>query len=170
METDAEMEATLMEEVAAGETCTWLKLENELWNLTVKGTDVVGYIQSFQELALLCPKMVLDEEEKIKRFKLHHTGSCIAKCGNCNRVGHITKDCWTPVAATNQRALVANQKNTVTCYEYGKQGHYLSECSKLKNQNRGNQAGNGEALGRVFDLGGGEANQDANDGTDNVND
>ncbi|GKA87371.1 putative reverse transcriptase domain-containing protein, partial [Tanacetum coccineum] len=45
---------------------------------------------------------------------------------------------------------------------YGRQGHYKSECLKLKNQNCGNQAGNGEAQGRAFDLGGGEANQDSN--------
>ncbi|GJX18973.1 reverse transcriptase domain-containing protein [Tanacetum coccineum] len=44
------------------------KLENELWNLTVKGTDVVSYTQCFQELALLCLKMVPDEEEKIERY------------------------------------------------------------------------------------------------------
>ncbi|GKE25789.1 putative reverse transcriptase domain-containing protein, partial [Tanacetum coccineum] len=44
------------------------KLENELWNLTVKGNDVVGYTQRFQELALLCPKIVLYKEEKIKRM------------------------------------------------------------------------------------------------------
>nr|GEU31872.1 hypothetical protein [Tanacetum cinerariifolium] len=46
------------------------KLENKLWNLTVKGTDVVGYTQRFQELALLCPKMVLDDKEKIERYVL----------------------------------------------------------------------------------------------------
>ncbi|GKF94504.1 reverse transcriptase domain-containing protein, partial [Tanacetum coccineum] len=44
------------------------KLKNVLWNLTVKGTDVVGYTQRFQELDLLCPKMVPDEEEKIERY------------------------------------------------------------------------------------------------------
>ncbi|GJV13555.1 hypothetical protein Tco_1355096 [Tanacetum coccineum] len=43
------------------------KLENELWNLTVKGTDVASYTQRYQELALLCLKMVPDEEEKIER-------------------------------------------------------------------------------------------------------
>ncbi|GJV97854.1 reverse transcriptase domain-containing protein [Tanacetum coccineum] len=32
------------------------KLETELWNLKVKGTDVIGYNQHFQELALLCVK------------------------------------------------------------------------------------------------------------------
>ncbi|GJT08218.1 reverse transcriptase domain-containing protein [Tanacetum coccineum] len=44
------------------------KLENELWNLTVKGTDLVGYTQRFQELVLLCPRMVPDEEDKEERF------------------------------------------------------------------------------------------------------
>ncbi|GKA08166.1 reverse transcriptase domain-containing protein [Tanacetum coccineum] len=44
------------------------KLENELRNLTLKGTDVAGYTQRFQELALLYPKMVPDEEEKIERM------------------------------------------------------------------------------------------------------
>ncbi|GKD44392.1 hypothetical protein Tco_1269037, partial [Tanacetum coccineum] len=29
------------------------KMENELWNLTVKGNDVVGYTRRFKELALL---------------------------------------------------------------------------------------------------------------------
>ncbi|GJZ99127.1 putative reverse transcriptase domain-containing protein, partial [Tanacetum coccineum] len=33
------------------------KMETELWNLSVKGTDIVGYIKCFQELALLCPAM-----------------------------------------------------------------------------------------------------------------
>ncbi|GJX84357.1 reverse transcriptase domain-containing protein, partial [Tanacetum coccineum] len=44
------------------------KMENELWNLIVKDNDVVGYTQRFQELALLRPKMVPDEEEKIERM------------------------------------------------------------------------------------------------------
>nr|GEU46245.1 hypothetical protein [Tanacetum cinerariifolium] len=38
--------------------------------------------------------------------------------------------------------LVANQKTAVTCYKCGKQRHYKDECSKLKNQNYGNQKGN----------------------------
>ncbi|GKA31822.1 hypothetical protein Tco_0718189 [Tanacetum coccineum] len=31
------------------------KMENGLWNLNVKGTNMVGYTKQFQELALLCP-------------------------------------------------------------------------------------------------------------------
>ncbi|GJV43465.1 putative reverse transcriptase domain-containing protein [Tanacetum coccineum] len=44
------------------------KLEAELWNLKVKGTDVIGYNQRFQELALLCVRMFPEESDKIKRY------------------------------------------------------------------------------------------------------
>ncbi|GJS19038.1 reverse transcriptase domain-containing protein [Tanacetum coccineum] len=44
------------------------KLEAELWNLKVKGTDVIGYNQRFQELALLCVRMFPEESEKIEKY------------------------------------------------------------------------------------------------------
>ncbi|GJX39473.1 putative reverse transcriptase domain-containing protein [Tanacetum coccineum] len=42
------------------------KVEAELWNLKVKGTDVVAYNQRFQELALLCDRMFLRDLTKLK--------------------------------------------------------------------------------------------------------
>ncbi|GKA18068.1 putative reverse transcriptase domain-containing protein [Tanacetum coccineum] len=44
------------------------KMEIELWNLAVKGNDLTAYTQRFQELILLCTKMVPDEEDKVERF------------------------------------------------------------------------------------------------------
>ncbi|GKB40803.1 reverse transcriptase domain-containing protein [Tanacetum coccineum] len=44
------------------------KIEVELWNLKVKGTDVVAYNQRFQELALLCDRMFPEETDKIERY------------------------------------------------------------------------------------------------------
>ncbi|GJU25950.1 putative reverse transcriptase domain-containing protein, partial [Tanacetum coccineum] len=44
------------------------KLEAELWNLKVKGTNVIGYNQRFQELALLCVRMFSEESDKIERY------------------------------------------------------------------------------------------------------
>ncbi|GJV48569.1 putative reverse transcriptase domain-containing protein [Tanacetum coccineum] len=44
------------------------KLEAELWNLKVIGTDVVRYNQHFQELALLCVRMFPEESDKIERY------------------------------------------------------------------------------------------------------
>ncbi|GJV18269.1 hypothetical protein Tco_1367289 [Tanacetum coccineum] len=75
------------------------------------------------------------------RCKLHHTGPCTVKCSSCTRVGHMTRDYTTPVPITTQRPPIANQKLVVTCFGYCAQGHFKSECPKLKNQNHGNQKG-----------------------------
>ncbi|GKA80229.1 reverse transcriptase domain-containing protein, partial [Tanacetum coccineum] len=52
------------------------------------------------------------------------------------------------------------------CNKCGRQGHFMTDCPKLKDQNRGNKAGNkngvGEARGEAYVLGGGEANPDSN--------
>ncbi|GJY99404.1 reverse transcriptase domain-containing protein [Tanacetum coccineum] len=63
----------------------------------------------------LCPKC-----------NYHHDGECAPKCTNCKKVGHLTKVCWHPINANNQR--------TITCYECGNQGHYMSDCPVLKIQ------------------------------------
>ncbi|GKB40500.1 putative reverse transcriptase domain-containing protein, partial [Tanacetum coccineum] len=44
------------------------KLEVEMWNLKVKGTDVVGYNQLFQELALMCDRMFPEESDMIEKY------------------------------------------------------------------------------------------------------
>ncbi|GJS17184.1 hypothetical protein Tco_0411656 [Tanacetum coccineum] len=41
------------------------------------------------------------------KCKLHHAGTCTGKCGNCKRVGHMTKNCRTSIPATTQRAPLA---------------------------------------------------------------
>ncbi|GJV50569.1 putative reverse transcriptase domain-containing protein [Tanacetum coccineum] len=44
------------------------KMETELRNLTVKGNDLTVYTQRFQELILLCTRMVPNEEDIVERF------------------------------------------------------------------------------------------------------
>ncbi|GKG05068.1 hypothetical protein Tco_0315455, partial [Tanacetum coccineum] len=53
------------------------------------------------------------------KCKWHHTGPCTVKCGNCKRVGHMTKNCRTSAPAKSKRALVANQKPAVACFGCG---------------------------------------------------
>nr|GEW81969.1 hypothetical protein [Tanacetum cinerariifolium] len=163
----------------------------------------IGMIERFQELTMMCTKMVPEEEDRVENFigglpnniqrnviaaerkrlqdvvriannlmdqklkgyaknkrrvytvgnnekkgyvgplpycrtcKLHHEQPCTVKCGKCNKVGHITRDCMNVVAAT------ATQRAPVT---------------------HGNKAGKktDEAKGKAYVLGGGKAGLDSN--------
>ncbi|GJW19279.1 putative reverse transcriptase domain-containing protein [Tanacetum coccineum] len=100
------------------------------------------------------------------KCKLHHEGPCTVRYEKCNKVGHLTRDCKIINPATpTQRGQVVNQR-ILTCFECGRQGHFRSDFPKLKDQNHGNKAGNktgvGEARGKAYVLGGGDANLDSN--------
>ncbi|GKF22274.1 putative reverse transcriptase domain-containing protein, partial [Tanacetum coccineum] len=100
----------------------------------------------------LCPKC-----------NYHHDGPCAPKCTNCKRIGHSARDCKNrPAAANNnQRAQGTNQR-VLTCYECGAQGHFRSDCPKLKNGNQGNRAGNGNAVARAYVMGSAGTNLKSN--------
>ncbi|GJU63904.1 putative reverse transcriptase domain-containing protein [Tanacetum coccineum] len=210
------------------------KLEIEIWDLKVKGTDLASYTQRFQELALLCGRMFLEESDKIEKyaavefatelmdkkirtfgkhqvenkrkfedtsrnnqnqqqqnkrqntgraytarpgekkpyggskplcskFNYHHDGLCAPKCHKCNRVGHRARDCRSPAnanTANNQRGTGAGQK--ATFFECEAQGHFKREFPKLKNNNRGNPVGNGNALTKMYTVGHAGTNPDSN--------
>ncbi|GJZ25703.1 reverse transcriptase domain-containing protein [Tanacetum coccineum] len=44
------------------------RIENELWNLKVKEYNMVAYTQRFNELSLMCPRMVEPESVKIDAY------------------------------------------------------------------------------------------------------
>ncbi|GJZ32549.1 putative reverse transcriptase domain-containing protein [Tanacetum coccineum] len=44
------------------------KLEIELWNLKVKGTDITSYTLCFQELALMCGWMFPEESDEVEKY------------------------------------------------------------------------------------------------------
>nr|GEV25618.1 putative reverse transcriptase domain-containing protein [Tanacetum cinerariifolium] len=44
------------------------KLEIEIWNLKVKGTDVESYTQRLQELALMCGRMFPEESDQVEKY------------------------------------------------------------------------------------------------------
>lgn len=46
------------------------KLEQELWNLVMKDTYITAYTKCFNDIATLCPTLVIPEHTKIERYIL----------------------------------------------------------------------------------------------------
>ncbi|GJS57969.1 reverse transcriptase domain-containing protein [Tanacetum coccineum] len=113
------------------------KLEMEILELKVKGTDLACYTQRFQELSLMYERMFPEESDKIKK-----------SYGNAN-------------TGNNQRTNGANQRGN-GCYKCGGQGHFKREYPKLKNNNRGNKGGNGNAPAKVYVVDNAETNPNSN--------
>ncbi|GKD38418.1 putative reverse transcriptase domain-containing protein [Tanacetum coccineum] len=160
------------------------------WNSHVQTVGIdEAYEMSWKDLMKLmievyCPRNEIQklekEDEKIERMasslmdqkvrtyaarsaenKRKLDSQCIVKCNNYKKVGHMAKDCKDAVVTQAPRAPVPNQR-VVTCFGCGGQGHYKSDCPKMKSQNRGNKSGNPEARGRAYAIGGGDANPDSN--------
>ncbi|GJZ32842.1 hypothetical protein Tco_0578278 [Tanacetum coccineum] len=98
------------------------KLEIELWNLKVKGPEKK---KPYKGSKHLCPKC-----------NYHHDRQCAPKCANYKRTGHLTRDCRSPSAVTNnnQRATEENQR-VLTCFECGAHRHFKSTVGTNPNSN-----------------------------------
>ncbi|GKC07301.1 putative reverse transcriptase domain-containing protein [Tanacetum coccineum] len=92
----------------------------------------------------------------------NHEGPYLPKCSNCKRVGHLAKDCRSRPANANNNNRNNNNNNQKGngCYECGAQGHFKRNCPKLRNNDRGNQAGNDRAPAKVYVVGNAGANPD----------
>nr|GEX63748.1 hypothetical protein [Tanacetum cinerariifolium] len=102
------------------------KMEAELWNLTVKGNDLTAYTQRFQELILLCTRMVPNEEDKLMDKKLQ---------------GYAAR------SAENKRRMESNPRDN-----RGQQPPFKRQNATGQNVARAYTAGNNERKGYVGSL------------------
>ncbi|GJX41758.1 putative reverse transcriptase domain-containing protein [Tanacetum coccineum] len=166
------------------------KLEIEIWNLKVKGTDVGNVMsarpKTMQEAIELANDLIdqkvctfVERQAENKRkaddnsrtnqnqqqpFKRQNVARCAPKCNNCKKAGHLARDCKSHAAnanANNQRNSGAIQR-VVTCFKCQIQGNYKKDCPKMKNKNQGNQAGNGNVHARAYAVGNAGRNPDSN--------
>ncbi|GJY80338.1 putative reverse transcriptase domain-containing protein [Tanacetum coccineum] len=71
LETVNRMPWTEMKQLMTAEFCPIeeiQRIEHELWNLKVKEYDIIAYSQRFNELALMCPRMVKLERVKVDAY------------------------------------------------------------------------------------------------------
>ncbi|GKB10724.1 putative reverse transcriptase domain-containing protein [Tanacetum coccineum] len=146
------------------------KMETELWNLVVKGNDLTAYTRRFQELVLLCTRMVPNKVDKVERFvgglPKNIQGNVIAaEPSQIQDAIRITNNLIDQKlkgyarSAENKRRLENNSRenrgqqpvikrhNVARAYTVGnnernRPGHFRKDCPKLRNQNRGNKTGN----------------------------
>ncbi|GJV38473.1 putative reverse transcriptase domain-containing protein [Tanacetum coccineum] len=99
------------------------KMETELWNLTVKGNDLTAYTQRFQELILLCTRMVPDEEDIVERF--------------IGRFTDTIMECYAARSAGNKRMMESNLRDN-----RGQQPPFKRQNTSGQNVDRAYTAGN----------------------------
>ncbi|GJU78772.1 putative reverse transcriptase domain-containing protein [Tanacetum coccineum] len=109
------------------------RMENELWNLKVKEYNMVAYTQRFNELALMCPRMVKPESAKIDAYirglsdniKGEVTSSKPTNLNEVVRMAHKLME--QKLQARNERILEENKQ-------------------KWENFQSGNSSGNARAM------------------------
>nr|GEZ35915.1 putative reverse transcriptase domain-containing protein [Tanacetum cinerariifolium] len=104
-----DMKKMMLEEFCPDEEVQ--RMEDELRSLKLRDTNIAAYTQRFHELILLCPEAVPTKKKKVEAY--------IKACYNCERSGHLAKDC--------------RRRSTPVCYECGEKGHTRNYCLKKKN-------------------------------------
>ncbi|GJW09736.1 putative reverse transcriptase domain-containing protein [Tanacetum coccineum] len=133
------------------------KLEGEMWNLKVKESDKIKkYVSGLPDMihgSSENKRKQDDNHQQQQQNKRQNTGTAYATGSGEKKPYGGSKPLSTANAntANNQRGTRAGQRPT--CFECGAQGHIKRECPKLKNNNRGNQGGNGNAPAKVYAVG-----------------
>nr|GEV04974.1 reverse transcriptase domain-containing protein [Tanacetum cinerariifolium] len=99
------------------------KMKDEFYKLSVKGNDLKTYVRRFQELVVLCPNMVPNNEKLMEVF----IGPCTIRYQVCNKIGHLTKNYRNKGPATGSNL----QPVFVICHACGEKGHDQSQFSKM---------------------------------------
>ncbi|GJU65617.1 putative reverse transcriptase domain-containing protein, partial [Tanacetum coccineum] len=116
----AEGKKTEMKQLMTAEFCPIeeiQRMEHELWNLKIKEYDIVAYTQRFNELALMCPRMVEPERVKVDAYirgltdniKGEVTSSKPADLNEAVRMAHKLME--QKSQARNERILEGKKRN-----------------------------------------------------------
>ncbi|GJU23266.1 putative reverse transcriptase domain-containing protein [Tanacetum coccineum] len=140
------------------------KMEDEFYNLTIKGNDLKTYVRRFQELAVLCPNMVPNTEKLMEVFigelprsiegnvtaskpqTLEEAITITQRLMNQEtfrtlycQVLDLQQGGLSDQKLQKQRTSHWKQSATVSviCHACGEKGHYNYQCSKTNNNAQG---------------------------------
>ncbi|GJW97241.1 reverse transcriptase domain-containing protein [Tanacetum coccineum] len=145
------------------------KLEVEMWNLKVKGTDVSDKFEKYVGgLPDLIHRSVMASNPKTMKDAIEFATELMDK-----KIGTLAERQLIPLGLVKGRNMLelyhcATSASFITMASALNQGHYKSDCPELKNRNHDNQAEGTEACGMVYALGGGETDQDPNNIKDEI--
>nr|GEU30949.1 putative reverse transcriptase domain-containing protein [Tanacetum cinerariifolium] len=143
------------------------KLDIELWNLKVKGTDVLSYNQRFQGLALMCSRIFLEESDEVEKYVGGLLdmiqGSVMASNPNTmqDAIEFATELMDQKICSFADPTIMMGSVLPSIPTARGLAiwpGHYKRDCPKLENKSQGNQAGNGNDVARAYVVGTAETN------------
>nr|GEU77660.1 putative reverse transcriptase domain-containing protein [Tanacetum cinerariifolium] len=169
------------------------KMETKLWNLSVKNNDMATYTQRFQELTMMCTKMVLEEEDRVEKFiggiPDNIQGNMIA--AEFTRLQDVVRIANTLMDKKLKGYANTGGRNVARAYTTGNNekrdyGGTLPYCNRCKLHHEGqctvkchnckmighlardcrNKARVPDARGKAYVLGGGDANLGSNTVTD----
>ncbi|GKA05634.1 putative reverse transcriptase domain-containing protein [Tanacetum coccineum] len=120
----------MTEEFCPDEEIQWM--ENELWNLKLRDTNIAAYMQRFNELVLLCPNVVPNEKKKVEAYiiglpdniKGETNSSKHVATKECERtattikVAITTKTTAPTITVTTTGQLSEDQPQTVSAADY----------------------------------------------------
>ncbi|GKD33261.1 putative reverse transcriptase domain-containing protein [Tanacetum coccineum] len=172
---EAGMATTLMIQGVTEEgKCLLLESVPTVTFSNVKGTNVESYSQCFQELALMCSTMFLEESDEVKKYvgglpDMIQGSVMASKPKKMHDAIEFATELMDQKIRPGEKKLYGGFKplcpkcnyhhdgqcapKVLTCFECGAQGHFKSNFLKLKNKNQGNQTGNGNDVARAYDVG-----------------
>nr|GEW25460.1 putative reverse transcriptase domain-containing protein [Tanacetum cinerariifolium] len=103
------------------------KIEDEFYNLTVKGNDLKTYVRKFQELAILCPTMMPNSEKLMEVFI---GGLPRSIKGNVTALKPQTLE---EAVTITQRLMDQDLALSSVRLATREKGHYRNQCPKANN-------------------------------------